>query len=186
METDRLLLRAPRAEDLDALYALHADPVAARFDAGGPMQSLDEARGLLADCLTHWDAHQFGYWVIALREQPDEVIGFGGLKYRMLDGLQRLNLYFRFTPGTWGRGYASEMALAAMELAFCSLHAASVLAVVRPANTPSRKTLERLGLHLKGSLTDCPGQQPSLLFEMTAADYASAPRRLPEPTPFGA
>ncbi|MBV8471167.1 MAG: GNAT family N-acetyltransferase [Burkholderiaceae bacterium] len=180
------MLRAPRAEDLDALYALHADPVAARFDVGGPMQSLDEARALLAECLAHWDAHQFGYWVIALREQPDEVIGFGGVRYRVLDGVQVLSLYFRFMPQAWGRGYASEMALAAMEMAFGSLHAPSVLALVRSSNMPSRKTLERLGLHLKGSLTDCPGQQPSLLFEMSAADYASVPRRLPEPTPFGA
>ena len=36
-------LRAPRAEDLGALHALHADPVTNRFSPGGPLHSRAEA-----------------------------------------------------------------------------------------------------------------------------------------------
>lgn len=185
--TPRLWLRAPRESDLDTVYALHADPVCSRFTPGGPMRSRSAAAELLQGWLAHWQAHGFGCWAIALRERPELVLGFGGLmRHNSLGDALGLGLYFRFSPESWGQGYASEMAQSALELAFDGLQAEAVQAVVQPANTPSRKTLERLGLLLKGSQADVPGQAPSLLYEITAALWASRPRTPPEPTPFGA
>lgn len=186
LETERLLLRAPADADLDTLFEVHADPVTNHHSPHGPLHERAEAQELLQQWQAHWQQRGYGYWVIALREQPAEVIGFGGIMAKPIDGQEGLNLYFRFRPQAWGQGYASEMALTALGLAFTQLQAPAVLAVVRPANTPSRKTLERIGMRLKGSLADVPGQAPSLLYELTAVQYASSPRQKPEPTPFGA
>lgn len=186
--TQRLWLRAPRDSDLDAVYALHADPVCSRFTPTGPIRSRAAAADLLQDWLAHWQTHGFGCWAIAQRERPELVQGFGGLMHddKTLGDRLGLALYFRFCPESWGQGYASEMAQAALQLAFTQLQAGAVLAQVQPANTPSRKTLERIGLLLKGSLADVPGQPPSLLYEITAERWAALPRTPPEPTPFGA
>ncbi|MDN3922212.1 GNAT family N-acetyltransferase [Roseateles violae] len=186
LETARLLLRAPQAGDLDAVFELQADPIANRFSPSGPLASREAAAALLQGWLAHWQARGFGYWAIARREQPEQLIGFGGVMQRSLGGIAGLHLYFRFLPQHWGQGLASEMAQQALELAFASLHAPSVLAVVLPANTPSRKTLERIGMLLKSSLADVPGQAPSLVYELTAARFAGLPRVPPAPTPFGA
>jgi RimJ/RimL family protein N-acetyltransferase len=186
LDTARLTLRAPRAEDLDALHALHADPVTNRFSPGGPLHSRAEAAALLQGWLDHWQAQGFGYWAIALRERPEELIGLGGIMSRPIAGQPGLYLYFRFQPASWGQGYASEMTQAALALAFGRLQAPAVRAVVQPANTPSRKTLERTGLLLTGSVADQPGQAPHLLYEISATRWASLPRTPPEPTPFGA
>ncbi|QPF76749.1 GNAT family N-acetyltransferase [Roseateles sp. DAIF2] len=186
LETARLLLRMPRETDLDAIYELHADPVTNRFSPGGLLGSRAAAETLLQGWLAHWQVQGFGYWAIALREQPDELIGLGGIMSRPVAGQPGLYLYFRFRPQHWGQGYASEMAQAALALAFEQLQAGAVQAVVQPANTPSRKTLDRLGLLLKGSLADVPGQAPSLQYEITAARWAALPRTPTEPTPFGA
>lgn len=186
LETARLRLRAPGEADLDAVYALHADPVTNRFSPGGLLQSRAAAHELLQGWLAHWQAQGFGYWAIALRERPEELIGLGGIMSRPVAGQPGLYLYFRFQPQHWGQGYASEMAQAALALAFGPLEAGAVQAVVQPANTPSRKTLERTGLLLKGSLADVPGQAPSLHYEITAARWAALPRTPAEPTPFGA
>ncbi|RQO62411.1 N-acetyltransferase [Paucibacter sp. KBW04] len=186
IETNRLLLRQPAAADLAAIFEIHADPITNRFNPGGPMRSTQEAEALLQGWLAHWQAQGFGYWAIASREQPEQLLGFGGIMAKPSLGPTGLNLYFRFRPQAWGQGYASEMALAALALAFEQLYAPAVLAVVRPANMPSRKTLERIGMRLKGSLADVPGQPPSLLYEMSAAHYANTPHTLPLPTPFGA
>ncbi|MDC8785834.1 GNAT family N-acetyltransferase [Roseateles koreensis] len=184
-DTARLRLRAPYASDLASLYEVHADPVTNRFSPGGPLINPQEAQALLDNWAAHWETHGYGYWVITLRDQPEQVLGFGGVMVQPIEGQQGLNLYFRFRPQAWGQGYASEMAMAALALAFERVHAPAVLAVVRPANMPSRKTLERIGMRLKGSLADVPGQAPSLLYEMTAAHFAVMPRHTPEPTPFG-
>jgi len=186
IETMRLLLREPLASDLAALFEIHADPITNRFNPGGPMPSPEAAEALLQSWAAHWQAQGYGYWAIAAREQPEQLLGFGGIMAKPIDGQAGLNLYFRFRPQAWGQGYASEMSLAALALAFERLYAPAVLAVVRPANMPSRKTLERIGMRLKGSLADVPGQPPRLLYEMTAVHYANTPHTLPLPTPFGA
>ena len=186
LQTERLLLRAPQPADLAALYEIQSDPVSQRFSAGPMPGSREEVQQQLDDWLAHWQAHEFGYWAIALRERPDELLGFGGLMHRAVAGRHSLSLYFRFRPQAWGQGYAAEMTQAALALAFEQQHAGAVLAVVQPANTPSRKTLERAGLRLKGSLADVPGQPADLLYEIAAAHYAEMPRLPPQATPFGA
>ncbi|WP_158080897.1 GNAT family N-acetyltransferase [Pelomonas sp. KK5] len=180
-ETARLLLRAPTADDLEAVFALHADPIANRFSASGPMPTREASAELLESWLAHWREHGYGYWAIASREEPQRLIGFGGVMNRCVAGVKGLHLYFRFLPQAWGQGLASEMALAALELVFDTLHEASVLAVVLPQNTPSRKTLERIGMLLKTS-----SEGGSLVYEMTAERFAQIPRTPPAPTPFGA
>jgi len=195
LETARLVLRAPTAMDLAALHEINADPVAQRFNPGGSQPSREAALELLQSWQLHWQKHGYGYWAIALRDPLQSadagaagahVLGFGGVMAKPVDGQQGLNLCFRFRPHAWGQGYASEMSQAALELAFARLHTPAVLAVVPPANTPSRRTLERIGMRLKGSLADVPGQPPSLIYEITAAQYARCPRRVAEPTAFGA
>ncbi|MCV2366636.1 GNAT family N-acetyltransferase [Roseateles oligotrophus] len=184
--TARLLLREPRADDLDAVFELHADPVCTRCSASATLGRRDEAQALLQGWLAHWQTHGFGYWVISAREQPDAVIGFGGVMHKTIDGISGPYLYFRFRPQAWGQGFASEMALRALDLSFTVLKQAQVLAIVLPANTPSRKTLERIGMLLKSALADVPGQPPSLVYELTALRFAGLPKVQPAPTPFGA
>ncbi len=186
LATDRLLLRAPQASDLDAVFELHADPICTRCSASATLVGRDEAQALLQSWLAHWQTNGFGYWVIAAREQPDIVIGFGGVMHKTIDGVSGLYLYFRFRPQAWGQGVASEMALQALGLSFDILKQGQVLAIVLPANTPSRKTLERIGMLLKCALADVPGQAPSLVYELTAARFVGLPKMQPQPTPFGA
>jgi RimJ/RimL family protein N-acetyltransferase len=186
LSTDRLLLRMPCEADLAAIYALYTDPAVNRFNPSGVMHSRTQAQVLLKTWLAHWQQAGFGYWAIALREQPEALLGFGGLMSLAIDEQPCLNLYFRFYSHAWGCGYASEMALAALEQAFTQWHARAVLAVVEPANVPSRKTLERIGMRLKGAWADRPAQPPSLLYEMSAAHWAELPQQKPQITPFGA
>ncbi|MDM4766245.1 GNAT family N-acetyltransferase [Pelomonas sp. SE-A7] len=185
-ETARLLLRAPQAADLAALHEIQSDPVSNRFHPGGLLETQDQAAELLQAWQAHWQVQGFGYWAIALLERPGELLGFGGLMNKPVAGRQALSLYFRFRPQAWGQGYAAEMAQAALRLAFGPLQAPAVLAVVQAANTPSRKTLERVGLRLKGSLADVPGQPADLLYEITAGHHATLPQLPPQATPFGA
>ena len=78
------------------------------------------------------------------------------------------------------------MSLAGLGLLFEGLHAGSVQALLGASNTAARKTLERVGLRLTGSVADHPGEAASLLYEINAAQYAALPRQQPEATPFGA
>lgn len=184
--THRLVLRPPRDSDLDILTALYADPAVTRFCAAATPNGREATQAQLQAWIRHWQTHGFGHWAIAEREQPDRLIGFGGLMHRSVAGHAGLYLYYRITPQAWGRGLASEMALHAFSEAFEQHRQASVVAAVLPNNAPTRKTLEGLGLRLKGTLADGPGAAAALLYELTAERWASLPRGEPEAVAFAA
>jgi len=186
MVTRRLVLRPPRDSDLDILSTLHADPAVNRFCAAATPHGPDAIKAQLAGWINHWQTRGFGHWAIAEREQPDTLIGFGGLMHRSVAGHAGLYLYYRITPQAWGRGLASEMAQYAMTQAFEQRHEGAVVAAVLPSNAPTRKTLEGLGLRLKGTLADGPGSAAALLYELDADRWATLPRSEPEAIAFAA
>src|SRR5205807_955739 len=101
-----------------AVVAIHGDPRANPFPPDKP-RSADESHELLRTWLRDWAEHGIGYWAVETIS-TGEVIGFGGLRRTSRDEGDEeevLNLYFRFQPGSWGRGYASEMATAAVSWA---------------------------------------------------------------------
>jgi len=129
---------------------------------------------MLQNWCTHWEANSFGYW--ALCETIDgesEVCGFGGIMRKQVGTQLSLNLYFRLAPQVWGRGLGSAIATAALKLAFVELKEAEVLALVRPANLASRRTIERAGLRLHDTTDDVPGQEHSLIYRISSEQYAA-------------
>lgn len=186
LSTERLGLRPPLASDLGVLSALSADPAAQRFCAYRAPTTPAAVQDQLNDWLSHWQGHGFGPWAMSLREAPDAPLGFGGLIEQRVGDQAGLYLYYRLFPEYWGRGLACEMAHQAFDLAFETLGASEVFAAVLPSNTPTRKTLQALGLRLRGILADRPGDPPRLLYEITAEDWAHQPRIGPEPIPFAA
>lgn len=186
MLTRRLVLRPPRDSDLDTLAALHADPAVNRFCAAATPHGREAIEAQLKLWIGHWQTRGFGHWAIAEREQPDTLIGFGGLMHRSVAGHAGLYLYYRITPQAWGRGLASEMAQYAFEQAFEQRREGAVVAAVLPNNAPTRKTLEGLGLRLKASLAGGPGNATALLYELGADRWATLPRSEPEAVAFAA
>lgn len=175
--TDRLLLRPPVEGDAHSLYAIYGDPLTNRYNPAGPYPDLDKARSVLADWIGHWRRHGFGQWAICRRDDPSDVIGYGGIGFRMYVDEEKLNLGYRFGVGAWGRGYATELGRMGLDHAFRELRQPEVFAIVRPANRPSIRVLEKLGMKLAGDLDDVPGEPPSLLFRSTMTDYLSGRER---------
>jgi RimJ/RimL family protein N-acetyltransferase len=144
--TERLLLRALREDDAEALYSLHNDPSTAVFTPSSLMRSMDDARTQLALWLEGWARDGFGYWMVERKDAPGVVVGLSGVRIKDQDGLRVLNLAYRFAPSTWGSGYATEAARAAMALAARHLPHIPLIAVIHPENTASLRVAERLGM----------------------------------------
>ena len=145
VHTERLVLRRPRSNDADAMFAIHGDPATHHYSSHEPDADRATSEVTLESWIQAWDEDGFGYWAVTLQGQED-VIGFGGVRrFPWRDG-HILNLYYRFTPSAWGHGYASEMACAAISLARAHLPRTPVFARVRAINLPSIRTAERAGL----------------------------------------
>jgi RimJ/RimL family protein N-acetyltransferase len=147
--TERLLLRAFRESDLDAVFALHGDPETSRYSPSGPLRSRDAARELLGLWMSDWSQRGIGYWAVERRDAPGVVVGIGGVRHKELEGRPVLNLAYRFSPQTWGSGYATEVARAALTLAREHLPDLPLVAIIHPENTASIRVAERLGMRLE-------------------------------------
>lgn len=144
--TERLVLRRLQESDLDAVFTLHGDPETNRFTPSALLRSMDAARELLEQWLEAWARHDLGYWAVERRDTPGAVVGFGGVRYKELEGQRVLNLAYRFSPQWWGLGYATEVAREALALARKHVPDVPVVAVINLENAPSLRVAERLGM----------------------------------------
>lgn len=146
LQTQRLALRKPGIEDIDALFKIFGDPRTNTFNPAGPYRDRSNAEITMERWLTHWKRHGFGEWAICLKASPTEIIGFGGLSYSMFGKHERINLGYRFATRAWGQGIATELAETAVHAGFRILHLREILATVPENHRASRRVLEKAGL----------------------------------------
>lgn len=153
--TERLSLRRPTPEDIDAILSIHRDPRACAHNPSDALAGREEAEALFVRWDDHWARYGFGYWIVCYRGST-EPAGFCGLKVMQLQERTVLNLFYRFDPAVWARGLASEAATAVVAWAGQHQPQQPVIARVRPTNAASARVAARAGLTRAESL-DGPG-----------------------------
>src|SRR2546423_4793541 len=141
IETDRLLLRKFRPDDLNDLAAMFGDPDVVRYVGNGQPADRDEANRALQSTLRHWEVNGFGRWA-ALDRATGTFIGFGGL--RSLFGTPEI--VYHLGKEYWGKGFATELARAALRFCFEDRGFHRIVAVAKPANNASIRVMEKIGM----------------------------------------
>jgi ribosomal-protein-alanine N-acetyltransferase len=72
-------------------------------------------------------------------------VGRGGLRHLTLGGVPEVEINYALTADCWGRGLATEMATAFLDVAFRRLALSDVVAFTLPTNHGSRRVMEKLG-----------------------------------------
>ena len=138
IETERLIIRVPRAHERAAMFAFFADPANERTDPDA-------------------DAAQVRRWAYGVpwgvwERETGELVGDCSLHYDTTFGAWELSYGFR--RDRWGRGYASEAAAAVVRHGFETMRVARIVADVDPANPASSRVLEKCGFVRVGELED--------------------------------
>ncbi len=146
IETERLVLREWREEDLVPLHTICNDPLV--MEHLGPLQSVDQ----VMSTVEHQRAHQAElghcYWALERRDVGD-LIGFCGIQPQpptipAICGSPDIG--WRLASSMWGLGYACEAAKASLDWAFANLNDDHIWAVTVPGNRRSWGLMERLGM----------------------------------------
>jgi RimJ/RimL family protein N-acetyltransferase len=155
LQTERLDLRMFRESDFDAYADICADAEVARYIGDGkPLSRIDAWRSL-AFILGHWQLRGYGLWAVEER-MSGELIGRIGCYYP--GGWPGFEVGWALRRTSWGQGYATEGARAAMRYAFEKSEQPHVISLIRPGNERSIRVAERLGETLEGR-TEVNGQE---------------------------
>lgn len=147
IETERLRLRRWREADLPAFAAMNADPIVRRYFSS--RLTREESDASVARFIRMYALDGYGFMATELRE-TSEFIGLIGIQRMsfVLPGRSApaVEIGWRLNEKSWGKGLATEGARACLDLAFGQFHLPEVVAFTTPANLPSRRVMEKLGM----------------------------------------
>jgi RimJ/RimL family protein N-acetyltransferase len=147
LETARLRLRGHRIEDLGPCAAMWGDPEVTRHIGGQPF-STEGCWAKLLRYVGHWTLLGFGYWAIEERATGRFVgeVGFADFKREVTPSLNRVpELGWVLTRSAWGKGMATEAALAALGWGDVHFRGAHTVCLIDPNNAPSIRVAEKCG-----------------------------------------
>lgn len=140
LETERLILRPPMAQDFEPWVAFAADPEVSRFIGG--VQTRPMAWRSLCVMAGSWTINGFGMFSVIEKASGRWI---GRLGPWQPDGWPGGEVGWGLAREAWGRGYAVEGAAATMDWAFDELGWSEVIHSIDADNVSSQKVAERLG-----------------------------------------
>ncbi|NQW05545.1 MAG: GNAT family N-acetyltransferase [Acidobacteria bacterium] len=147
LQTERLALRRFVADDLDWLVQLYRDVEVARH-LGGLLDRATVETMFRGRFLGYYDLHPgLGIWA-TLDRVTGELLGFHLLNN--IQGESIIQLGYGLARSAWGRGLATEMAVALVRYGFEDLRLPRISGMAGLENLASQRVLLKSGLHRNG------------------------------------
>jgi RimJ/RimL family protein N-acetyltransferase len=143
----RLLYRRPTMHDAEAMFAAYAnDSEVTRYLGWRTHRSADETRAFLEFSDRHWSTHDVGP---LLAFEGERLIGSTGL---MMEAEHHATTGYLVVRDAWGKGYATQIARAMVDLAFTLPRVQRLSAFTHADHATSGRVLEKAGFTCEGRL----------------------------------
>lgn len=149
IQTERLILRQWREEDLEPFATLNADTHVMEYFPS--ILSRQESDQMMKRMQAKIEERGWGLWAVSLAAD-ERFIGFIGV-----NDVDQVSFPAHFTPAIevgwrlaypfWGKGYATEGALACLKYGFETLSLSEIVSFTAVQNMRSRAVMERIGMH---------------------------------------
>lgn len=154
--TERLMLRQLNEEDVDNIFLLDSNPDVMKYVGVSPITEREESAKMLENIINQYEKNGTGRLAV-IEKETNRFIGWSGIKLltEEVNGFKNVyELGYRFLPEFWGKGYATESALASLDLGFNQLNADKIYAYADVENQSSNHILTKLGFENKGTFLD--------------------------------
>jgi len=152
VETERLFLRKLLTTDVDDLFTMDSDPRTHIYMGGTiPTKNKKESLEYINIINDQYMKYKTGRLAV-IEKETNKFIGWCGVKFDTMGENNRKNYYeigYRLLPEYWGRGFATESAIAALRHAFQMLPCEYIVGVAENRHTASCHILEKIGLNKK-------------------------------------
>lgn len=146
LETKRLILREMTWEDYAPLAAILRDDET-MYAYEGALNEI-ETRSWLEKNLARYRDDGMGLWAVILKDSG-LMIGQAGLTWQEIEGRRVPEVGYLFNRAYWGRGYATEAAVACRDYGFDRLGFDEIYSNIRDTNIASVNVAIRSGMLLR-------------------------------------
>lgn len=145
IETERLTLRFWRDTDCEPFAAMSADPRGMQFLT--PLPTRAESDGYIDRLIGHQQQHGFSFQVMEERA-TGTFIGAAGLRYVPFEAhfTPAVEFGWRMPVDHWGKGFATEAALAWRDFGFNGIGLSEIVAFASKRNKRSLAVMRRIGM----------------------------------------
>ncbi|WP_410004296.1 GNAT family N-acetyltransferase [Aequorivita nionensis] len=148
IETDRLIMRDLMDEDVQGMFAMDSDAEVHAFLGNKPISTMEEAKKMIDSINEQYVQNGIGRWAVVEKESGD-FVGWSGFKYITDTFGGRSNFYdlgYRFIKKYWGKGYATETAIASLNHGFAKLNYEEICGMADVDHIASNVILKKIGL----------------------------------------
>jgi ribosomal-protein-alanine N-acetyltransferase len=143
IETERLLLRPFRPEDLPDACRIWGDPLVTRYLPGAAPIPQERIEIFLKRSREFWAEHGFGQFAM-VHKGHDKLIGYCGFKF--LEESGEVELLYGLASAYWNQGMVTEAAKACLRFAFEETGLQRVVAIAQRPNVGSYRVMEKAGM----------------------------------------
>ncbi|MFD0862877.1 GNAT family N-acetyltransferase [Sungkyunkwania multivorans] len=148
-ETERLLLRALTLDDTNSMFELDSDPIVHRYLGNKPVRTKEEVIKYINYIQMQYENYHIGRWAV-IEKASGDFVGWSGLKnnfeHEMNGHTNFIDVGYRLIPRYWGKGYATESGIAAVNYGFETMNYDVIYGMTELDHHASRKALEKIGL----------------------------------------
>jgi RimJ/RimL family protein N-acetyltransferase len=167
LETERLILRSFREEDVDRMAQLFANPDFMRFSLGVFTERKQTV--LFIEKVIDWDRAGIPSQFAVAPRGETKIIGYCGFFYHPEHGIEDIEIGYRLDPDYWNRGLITEAARAVRDQGFRDFKLSRVISLIHPENIPSRRVAEKNGMKVEKEITF--RGFPTLVYAMTQEEW---------------
>jgi len=143
IQTTHLNLRPLESSDAGVLQRIYQSEGVLRYFPNPVPPPLEKVQRFIARQQEQWEKYGYGDWGV-LPYGEGEIIGWAGLQF--VPELNETEVGFLLDRPFWGKGYATEAALASLRYGFEHFSLDHIIALVHPDNLASRRVIEKCGM----------------------------------------
>lgn len=173
IETERLIIREIVPGDADGILRLDGHSSVLKYIAQKLITDLNQALKTISFIRQQYVDNGIGRWAM-IEKATMSFVGWTGFKLITTPTKNKVNYFdlgYSLIKDYWGKGYASEAAIACVAYGFQNLQLNEIYAIADIENTPSIKILEKAGL-LKTETFVYEGKL-HYWFKLTKQDWAN-------------
>lgn len=148
IETERLILRDMQMEDIEGMFEMDSNPEVQKYLGGVTIRTKEKEAEVIQYVIKQYEERGIGRWSMLLKS-TGEFIGWTGLKLNNFEEGNDFEYYdvgYRMIPRYWGKGYATESAIASLDYGFSTMNLALIYGIADTDNKASINVLKKSNL----------------------------------------